>query len=199
MQHNKEKYKYVKKMIDKDLVNYLTTFSLNTKKNTKEWMGDEQVPQSHSAHPKDEIIYKHLLHFLHPRMEEETGLKLQTSYCYNRIYLPGAVLNKHKDRTVCEISASITLDYYYKDDTYKWPLCMGDKPFVIKKGDGIIYKGANINHWRPVFIQELPSWHHQVFVFYVDKNGPFKDLKEEINDDAVDLNKEFQDKYINYN
>ena len=180
MQHNKEKYKYVKKMIDKDLVNYLTTFSLNTKKNTKEWMGDEQVPQSHSAHPKDEIIYKHLLHFLHPRMEEETGLKLQTSYCYNRIYFPGSELKKHIDRPACEISISLTLNFSYADEKYRWPLCMGDTPIVIESGDGLIYKGCEIEHWRPIFTQPTPSYHHQAFLHYVDKNGPYKDLKEEI-------------------
>ena len=188
-------FKYIENFIGKDLSSYLSSWSLNT----PDYIGDQQVPMSHFSHSKDAPIYHHLLWHLLPRMNQETGLDLKPIFCYNRIYLPGAVLNKHKDRTVCEISASIPLDYYYIDDTYKWPLCMGDKPFVIKKGDGIIYKGANINHWRPVFIQELPSWHHQVFVFYVDKNGPFKDLKEEINDDAVDLNKEFQDKYINYN
>ena len=171
-----EKYKYVKKIIDKDLVDYLSTFSLDT----KEWMGDEQAPQSHCAHSKDEIIYKHLLHFLHPRMEEETGLKLQPTYCYNRIYFTGSELKKHTDRPACEISLSLTLNFFYVDKKYRWPLCMGDMPIVIESGDGVIYKGCEIEHWRPIFTQPSPSCHHQAFLHYVDKNGPYKNLKEEI-------------------
>ena len=176
-------------MLSMDLVEYISTWHLNNYEKTT----IDQVPLAFSIHSKDSEIYYHLLHHLLPIMEKETNLKLKPIYSYSRIYLGGAELEKHTDRKACEISASITLDYYYKDDTYKWPLCMGDKPFVIKKGDGIIYKGANINHWRPVFIQELPSWHHQVFVFYVDKNGPFKDLKEELTLNEVDFNNKFDD------
>ena len=86
----------------------------------------------------------------------------------------------HKDRPACEISASITLKYVYQDKNYKWPLCMGDKPVIINQGDGVIYKGCEIDHWRPVFNQPKDSWHHQLFIHYVDANGPYKDLEEEL-------------------
>ena len=57
---------------------------------------------------------------------------------------------------------------------------MNDLPIIIEKGDGVIYKGCDIEHWRPIFVQPDGSWHHQVFLHYVDLNGPYKDFKEEL-------------------
>ena len=171
---NEKKYKHVKNMLSLDMVEFLTSFSL---KNFSQ--GDAQVPLSSANHSKDSEIYSHLIHYLLPIMEKETNLKLKPIYSYNRIYLGGAELEKHTDRKACEISASITLKYFYQDPNYKWPLCMGDTPIVIKSGDGVIYKGCEIEHWRPVFSQPKEYWHHQLFIHYVDLNGPYKDLKEE--------------------
>jgi len=191
----KEQYIYAKNLIDKDLVNYLTSFSLQNAEpvvsrvgavsmpqdeKTKAFKGDPQVPQCYAAHSKDSIIYQHLIHFLKPRIEEETGLSLKPIFCYNRIYIAGATLEKHKDRPPCEISVSLALNFSYVDKNYKWPLCIEDTPIIINTGDGVIYKGSKVNHWRPVFTQPKPSWHHQAFLHYVNKNGLYKDLKEEI-------------------
>jgi|TARA_R100000084_G_scaffold96050_1_gene49912 hypothetical protein len=171
---NKQKYKYVKNMVSSEMIEFLTSWSL---KNFT--LGDEQVPFSSANHSKDSDIYQHITHFLLPIMERETNLKLKPIYSYNRIYLGGAELKKHVDRPACEISASITLKYFYKDENYKWPLCMGDTPIVIESGDGVIYKGCEIEHWRPFFNQPKEYWHHQLFIHYVDLKGPYKNIKEE--------------------
>jgi hypothetical protein len=56
---------------------------------------------------------------------------------------------------------------------------MDTKPIVIEKGDAVIYRGCEIEHWRPVFNEESPSWHHQAFIHYIDLNGPYKDYEED--------------------
>ena len=170
----KNKYKYVKNMLSPDMVEFLTSYSL---KNFTE--GDDQVPLSSSNHSRQSDIYNHVIYSLLSTMEKETNLKLKPIYSYNRIYLGGAELKKHTDREACEISASITLKYFYQDPNYKWPLCMGDIPIVIESGDGVIYKGCEIPHWRPVFNQPKEYWHHQLFIHYVDLNGPYKNVLEE--------------------
>ena len=162
-----------------DLVEYISTWHLkNYGKTTIE--PNDEVPLAFSIHSRDSEIYRHLLHHLLPIMEKETNLKLKPIYSYSRIYIGGAELKKHTDRKACEISASITLRYFYHDKTYQWPLCMENIPINIKSGDGVIYKGAEIAHWRPVFQQSKECWHHQVFVHYVDLNGPYSDEKEEV-------------------
>ena len=112
-------------------------------------------------------------------MEKETGLSLKPIYSYNRVYLGGSELKRHVDRNACEISASISLKHYYHDKKYKWPLCMGNMPLVIHPGDGVIYKGCEIEHWRPIFTQPKECWHHQLFIHYVDINGPNAYVKKE--------------------
>ena len=170
-----KKYKYIKNILSLDIVDFLSTWSF--KNFTK---GDEQSPFSSSHHSIESDMFKHIIHYLLPIMEKETNLKLKPIYAYDRIYMGGSELKKHVDRNACEISASITLKYFYKDKNYKWPLCMGDIPIIIESGDGVIYKGCEIPHWRPIFNQPKKYWHHQLFIHYVDKNGPYKDLLEEI-------------------
>tara|TARA_R100001244_G_scaffold1425_1_gene2128 strand:- start:1600 stop:2133 length:534 start_codon:yes stop_codon:yes gene_type:complete len=169
------KYKYVKNMLSSDMVEFLSSWSLKNFIIKK----DPQAPMSFSIHSKESQIYSHILHFLKPIMEKETGLSLKPIYSYNRVYKGGSELLKHKDRKACEISSSISLKHYYVDKNYKWPLCMGDLPIVINEGDGVIYKGCEIEHWRPIFTQPKECWHHQLFIHYVDNNGPYSDVKEE--------------------
>jgi len=171
----KNKYKYINNMLSLDIVDFLSTWSL---KNFK-IKPDNQAPMSFSIHSKESEIYHHILHYLKPIMEKETGLTLKPMYSYNRIYVGGSELTKHKDRHACEVSASITLKYHYENKDYKWPLCMGDLPIVIKEGDGVIYKGCEIEHWRPVFVQPQQCWHHQLFIHYVDVNGPYSNVEED--------------------
>ena len=159
----KNKYKYVKNMLSLDIVDFLSTWSIQNFKITP----DPQAPMSFSVHSDDSQIYTHVLHYLKPIMEKETGLNLKPTYSYNRVYVGGSSLEKHKDRGECEISASICLKYHYEDKNYKWPLYMQDTPIIIKEGDGVIYKGCEIEHWRPVLNQPQKCWHHQLFIHYL--------------------------------
>ena len=159
----KNKYKYVKNMLSLDIVDFLSTWSIQNFKITP----DPQAPMSFSVHSDDSQIYTHVLHYLKPIMEKETGLNLKPTYSYNRVYVGGSSLEKHKDRGECEISASICLKYHYEDKNYKWPLYMQDTPIIIKEGDGVIYKVCEIEHWRPVFNQPQKCWHHQLFIHYL--------------------------------
>ena len=159
----KNKYKYIKNMLSLDIVDFLSTWSIQNFKITP----DPQAPMSFSVHSDDSQIYSHVLHYLKPIMEKETGLNLKPTYSYNRVYVGGSSLEKHKDRGECEISASICLKYHYEDKNYKWPLYMQDTPIIIKEGDGVIYKGCEIEHWRPVFNQPQKCWHHQLFIHYL--------------------------------
>jgi len=173
---NFNEYKYVKNILSLDIVDFLSSWSL------KNFIlkPDSQTEKAFCVHSKDSEIYTHLLHYLKPLMEKETNLNLKPIFSYSRIYLGGSELVKHIDRNACEISVSITLKSYYENKKYKWPLCMRDIPIVIEEGDGVIYKGIEIEHWRPVFTQPKECWHHQVFLHYVDLDGPFSKTKEEI-------------------
>lgn len=122
-----------------------------------------------------DAISETLLLELTPIMEQATGLKLLPCYSYLRIYGPGAVLPKHLDRPSCEISASLALGFRAPA---LWPLCVHadgqDKPLGLAPGDMLVYRGADVPHWREPFTGD---WCVQTFLHYVDANGQFTDFK----------------------
>ncbi|HEX5339619.1 MAG TPA: SEC-C domain-containing protein [Gammaproteobacteria bacterium] len=116
-----------------------------------------------------------LLANLKPVVEQVTGLKLLPCYSYLRIYGKGAVLDKHLDRPSCEISTSLTLGFNAPD---LWSLCVSadgeDRAIRLAPGDMLIYRGADVPHWREPFTGEF--W-VQTFLHYVDADGEYTDFK----------------------
>ena len=103
-------------------------------------------------------------------------MELAPSYTYWRMYTHGAVLNKHKDRPSCEISATICLDW---DDTNcdehckPWPIHLKDKngketAVELRQGDAMVYKGCEVEHWREAYHGVTAA---QVFYHYTDVKG----------------------------
>lgn len=126
------------------------------------------------GHYADSMSETLLLELL-PAMEQATGLKLLPCYSFLRIYGPGAVLPRHVDRPSCEISASLTLGFRAPS---LWPLGVHtegeDKSVGLAPGDMLIYRGADVPHWRDQFSGE---WWVQTFLHYVDANGQFTGFK----------------------
>jgi len=102
-------------------------------------------------------------------MEKETGLKLNPTYAFWRMYTMFADLKKHKDRESCEISVTVMIG----SDGTKWPIFMEGNKIELEPGDAVIYLGCELEHWREEF---KGDWHSQVFLHYVDKNGPYKNF-----------------------
>ena len=54
-----------------------------------------------------------------------------------------------------------------------WPLIVGKEEIELEEGDGVIYPGYDEPHGRPgIYKGEGMA---QVFLHYVNKNGPFKE------------------------
>jgi hypothetical protein len=109
-----------------------------------------------------------LLQGLRTKMEKETGLKLQETYAYARIYKTGDVLHRHKDRYSCEVSTTLNLG------GDPWPIYLepsGKKGMAglkvdLKPGDMLIYSGCELEHWREAFPGKDCG---QVFLHYNDR------------------------------
>ncbi len=153
---------------------------------------DPQCPLSEAIHGAP--VFDSLLEQLLPNFEIASGKKLYPTYAYARIYAPGEELKIHTDRPSCEISATLTLGFEGK----VWPIYMGDhdetklsekrigehgKEYWLKNisrvdmdvGDAIIYKGQEKVHWREKYKEG--QWQAQVFLHYVDANGPHAEWK----------------------
>jgi hypothetical protein len=116
-----------------------------------------------------------LLEDLLPKAEFCTGLKLFPTYCYGRIYRPGDQLKRHCDRAACEISVSLNLG---QEPEEPWPLHLDvggvDLAVRLRPGDGVFYRGIELPHWREPFLGHSLA---QVFLHYVDQNGPHRHEK----------------------
>lgn len=135
---------------------------------------DPQCPLSEAVHGA--VVFDSLLEQLTPNFELASGKKLYPTYAYARLYRPGEELKIHTDRPACEISATLTLGFEGKP----WPIFMGDEggvnasEIVMGIGDAVLYRGCDKHHWRNKFEGE---WQAQVFLHYVDAEGPHKDQK----------------------
>jgi hypothetical protein len=120
------------------------------------------------------FIFEGLLQVLHPLIQKTVGVELLPAYACARYYYPGAVMAKHKDRQSCEYSATMCVDR--KGDS--WPIWVTTKegknlPIYQKPGDMLVYKGTEVPHWREKYVEG--SEQLQVFLHFVDANGPFKE------------------------
>ena len=131
---------------------------------------DDQCPESDAVYG-DPVFDKILADFAKP-IGNQVGRELIPTYTYARIYRPGEILKKHKDRPACEISATLTLGF---DAKFIWPIHFDEykeTPVILEAGDLAVYKGCEVCHWRKPF---KGNWHVQLFLHYVDANGPYKD------------------------
>jgi hypothetical protein len=118
-------------------------------------------------------------------MERLTGLKLNPTYAYARIYKMGDVLHRHKDRFSCEISTTMNLggdewpiyleakkNVGIPDDGFPSKTDNKGQKVVLKPGDMLVYKGMILEHWREAFIGKDCA---QVFLHYNDQSSPGAD------------------------
>jgi hypothetical protein len=173
----KEKgYVHLKDFLVKQNCEELTT-ELKRLVDEKKTIKDEQCPLSEAVHGT--YVFDKLLEDLTPHFEQASGLKLFPTYSYARLYnTQGEELTIHRDRPACEISTTITLDF--EGDV--WPIFMSaneDKSnateIKMNVGDAVLYRGMDIFHWREPFKEG--KWQAQVFLHYVDQNGPHAEWK----------------------
>jgi predicted 2-oxoglutarate/Fe(II)-dependent dioxygenase YbiX len=131
---------------------------------------DDQCPMSDAVY--GDPVFDNILQKFAKPIGDAVGRTLLPTYTYARIYRPGEILKKHKDRPSCEISATLTLGYDAKN---VWPIFFDEEkqiPISLEVGELAVYKGCEVLHWRTSF---KGNWHVQVFLHYVDANGPYKD------------------------
>ena len=161
------KYKLIKNFFSKEELEILKKYCLN--KLDEEWITSKFSPMVPIWY-KDALMTS-LLDIKLPLMEKETGLKLFKTYAFWRYYAHGATLIDHKDRPACEISITACIH-----KTQNWPIHMENNWIEMEEGDGVVYLGCDLKHGRKPFEGDGCA---QVFMHYVDQNGPHKDHKDD--------------------
>lgn len=166
-------YTVLRQVVSPASAQLMTTYALLQQQWPGYYQAEDMFRAAHGRYA--DAMSETLLLELKPAMERATTLSLLPCYSYLRIYGPGAVLPRHLDRPSCEISASLSLGIQAPS---LWPLCVHsdgqDKPIGLAPGDMLVYRGADVPHWREPFAGE---WCVQVFLHYVDARGSYTDFK----------------------
>jgi len=161
-------YKEAKSEVDPSYLDYVTEYML-WREVHDEWPDDDQSPGMYSVYKDTNMMFFHSM--LLPRMEAVTGLNLLPTYTYTRVYRPGAILEKHKDRPACEVSATMLVGANYSPT---WPLYIEGESIIQQPGDMAVYRGCEVEHWRdPMVDAPEDAYHVQLFLHYVDADGPY--------------------------
>ena len=138
--------------------------------NEYEFSGEDQVAGSTSRYWYP--YYKKVHNDIRIIIENKIGRKLYNTYYFDRFYFSGNVLSKHVDRPACEISVSIHISSNFSE---YWPIYFespkGQIGVNLNPGDGILYKGCAIPHWRDPMISGENFYYHQIFFHYVLQDG----------------------------
>jgi hypothetical protein len=175
------------KMLDGELLDFVGIHAYNIARLAGPNPTDSQVPNTPAFY--DDFVMANLQDYLLPRIEKATGLELYPTYTYFRVYKKGDELLKHKDRQSCEISMTLCLRYNLDEEI--WPIFIENHEYKrirelgkgntakarLQMGDAIVYHGCECEHWREPYTEGTKL--AQVFIHYVDKNGPFADYKND--------------------
>jgi hypothetical protein len=139
----------------------------------RHWRGefkrDDQVPTA-TSHWGDATLDAVLIG-LQPDIERACGCTLLPTYAYARLYLTGNALPRHRDRAACEVAVTIHLGGRGAPPP---PIRFAPDITVHQRvGDGVVYQGDRIEHWREPFEGEDFG---QVFLNYVRAGGDRTDL-----------------------
>jgi hypothetical protein len=191
-------YLVIRKAVPKELADFIYQYFCNKRKVARlffdsgyisqfndDWgrWNDQQIPETYSHY--GDLVMETLLEKVQPLIEKQADCKLNPTYSYARIYKKGDVLERHKDRYSCEISATMNLggDSWklfidptgkgeQTEESYKMGMAKG-KGILMNAGDIVMYKGCDLEHWREPFKGENCG---QVFFHYNDANK--KDAEE---------------------
>lgn len=131
-------------------------------------VGDAQVADAPVVY--GDPRFDTLLEDVRGTVERATARELWPTYSYLRLYRRGNELKAHRDRLACEISMTVNIGMKADEP---WPIWiagpMGIAAVALNPGDGLIYRGCDCFHWREPFDGDHLA---QVFLHYVDRNGP---------------------------
>jgi hypothetical protein len=166
---------YIKDIISRELNQFLTHVLLRQYHEMKIQEvpgGDEQVKNAMS-HLSHDIIFDTALERVWPFLENILNEELIPTYSFARLYTNGNELKKHTDRPSCEVSVTVQLG---RSHHYSWPIYAGGERFDLAEGDGVLYKGCEVEHWREKCDGPEGYYSGQAFFHFVRANGPYAEF-----------------------
>jgi len=172
----KNQYCYIPNLVSKDVASFLYNYLVIKACTDHDFADGEGLDKNYINYCYCDLCSETLLGFLVDPLSQVTGKKLFPTYSYTRLYMSGEILAPHRDRASCEYSVTIN----FGGDP--WPIYFGKinkdtmengyslaAEITMNPGDGIIYMGEELVHWRNKFEGDHCA---QAFLHYIDENGP---------------------------
>ena len=162
------RYLFLKGLLPPALLQYLKAYYAILLAN-EQFGRDAQCPSSLSL--GGDPALDAVLEWLRPELEKLLGLKLAPTYSYTRVYAKGEELFRHLDRDACEISVTASI----RVPKGAGPSIMHLKPsgasevkIEMLEGDGCVYAGTEVEHWRDKF---RVRGYTQLFLHFITRRG----------------------------
>jgi|TARA_R100001460_G_scaffold22971_2_gene46610 hypothetical protein len=163
----KDKYEVIKNFVTEDEINLLAKYCKLKHISNLDSFDYKMSNVNDTMFYGDPLTDSLMLKYKN-KIEKYVDKKVLPTYSFWRMYTKGAILKKHTDRKACEISITITLS----TDGTDWPIYINDTKVSLDPGDGVIYYGRDLPHWRDEFKGDFQA---QCFLHYVDAQGKYKD------------------------
>jgi hypothetical protein len=155
-------------MLPQTILEYLKTYYAILIANDR-FCNDSQCPSSLSL--GGDAALDAVLEWIRPEISRLVGFDLAPTYSYTRQYAKGEILPRHTDRAACEISVTASVQIpkgagpsvvFLKPPDFK------EIKVEMFEGDGCVYAGTEVEHWRERF---RIGGYIQLFLHFIAKHG----------------------------
>jgi len=164
----KRRYLLVKGILPQTILEYLKAYYAILLANNR-FCKDSECPLSLSL--GGDAALDAVLEWIRPEVSRLVGFDLAPTYSYTRRYARGEVLTRHTDRAACEISvtASIQIPKGAGPSVVRLkPPNFDETKVEMFEGDGCVYAGTEVEHWRERF---RVGGYIQLFLHFIAKHG----------------------------
>jgi len=164
----KDRYLVVKGLLPAAMLEYLKIY-YGLLLDNELFTRDSQCPTSLSLGGDPGL--DSVLEWVRPEIGRLVGFELAPTYSYTRRYAKGELLKRHLDRSSCEVSVTVSIKIPERaapSVVYLKPPNSRTAKIAMREGDGCIYAGAEIEHWRDRF---RVDGYIQLFLHFISKSG----------------------------
>ncbi len=164
----KRRYLLVKGILPQTILEYLKAYYAILLANNR-FCKDSECPLSLSL--GGDAALDAVLEWIRPEVSRLVGFDLAPTYSYTRRYGKGEVLSRHTDRAACEISVTASIQIPKgagPSVVHLKPPNFDETKVEMFEGDGCVYAGTEVEHWRERF---RVGGYIQLFLHFIAKHG----------------------------
>jgi len=164
----KRRYLLVRGILPQTILEYLKVYYAILLANNR-FGNDDQCPSSLCL--GGDAALDAVLEWIRPEVSRLVGFDLAPTYSYTRQYGKGEVLSRHTDRVACEISVTASIQIPKgagPSVVHLKPPNFDETKVEMFEGDGCVYAGTEVEHWRERF---RVGGYIQLFLHFIAKHG----------------------------